>query len=379
MEQKNASNPSLARRGHPFQRLMILHLNLPLLSTGKDLGESASLKELSEQILYECKCEDTPPTASSSSPISNHFYEQQEAVQFAGLCSALYNLPDTLRSYSNQSQESTTCQEYDLTLEVQLDNSTLVFVPLESSLELSYSISREEQRKYPTIVAVAQISRESGSGNPLAVRSCIERWHKLFCLLRGGGIHLRLSEKSCKVANTNKESNQRCLYPGMYQLFAGQKTLRRLGETMMRLPEPDADLEQEHKTLTNQLKQFRKALPISYLRQDLRYHYDVFIGDYNLVATRQGGAGRCLLEMVPPPSALADASHAERWVSRRPPPHVTYHLGQVIQALLAEDSSMLLAVSSFFHGELLCHHSNNMENSLSQPKDNEQQSASLLP
>ena len=349
----------------PLQRLLVLHLNLAKLCTGRDLGESASLEEWGEQILYY-RQDGLATTATAT----------RDAVQFAGLCSALYNLPSTLKNYQSNIQDDGIDGE-DLTQEVQLDQSTLVFVPL---LEDCADNNGECSNNIPSILCVAQVSRTpqeevKAGGNSGAIRSSMERWHTLFCLLRGGGIHARLGstgpgEQSPSSVATKKVEHvtRKCPYPGMDQLFEGFKTLRRLRETIYRSSEPDADLDLEHDNLKEELDIFRKTLPLASLREDLKFHYDAFIEDFALISSRQGGVGRCLVDSIPAPIALSDASHASNWIPESPPPHVSFHLGQAIRGLLSEAKTNntdtderhppeLLAIFTFYRGQLLYHHS----------------------
>ena len=354
--------------GSPLQRLLLLHLNLAQLCTGKELGESASLEELGEQILYYHQ---DPATAGATEN------DHQEAIQLAGLCTALYNLPSTLNTYrrsrnniakSSNAEDDDAVRADDLTQVVQLDQSTLIFVPLEDWC----TKSGNDNRYYPMLLCVVQVSRSSTygkGGNSLAIRRSIERWHQLFCLLRGGGIHTRLSSNS--NAATKKMTQAKCAYPGMDQWFKGLKTKRQLRETICHLPEPDLDLELEHDSLQSDLDAFRETLPILSLREDLKFHYDAYIGDYAQISSLNGGEGRCLVDTIPPPTALHDGSHASSWTPENPPPHVSYYLGQAISGLLSKTSSSkngesvprpeLLAVSTFYRGQPLYHHSGDGE------------------
>ena len=72
-------------------RLLILHLNLAELCTGKSV-EDASTEECSQQILHYF--DDSRGQDIAQDQV------RQEAVQFALLCSALYRLPDTIGGIS---------------------------------------------------------------------------------------------------------------------------------------------------------------------------------------------------------------------------------------------------------------------------------------
>lgn len=306
-------------------RLLVMHVNLAKLCTGKELSEMASNEEHGLPILYY---------------YHNKPQEQDEAMRFALLCNALYNLPSTISSISATSEG-----EFDPTQVVHMDGSTLVFVQLE--------VDTSGGDNKPMILCVVQISR-SGV-NPLAIRESIQRSHKLFCLLRSGGIHVRLSQKSYKDESPTKvESSQysRCPYLGMDQLFDGLRTLRRLQEAINRSFEVESDLELERRELMEQLLKFQESLPIVPLRKDLKVHYDAWIADLALASERSGGAGRCIVECIPAPIATGERS---QWSPGIPPPDVSFHLGQTLKGLLSQQLS-LLAVSTFFEKQLVFHH-----------------------
>lgn len=354
----------------PLERLLVVHLKLAQLCTGRDLGESATLDECEEQILYyyHHRHQNTNIVAATEAAAQSH---QQEAVQFLGLCSALYSLPRTLKSYCDIQDNDE--ESGDQTQEVQLDQSTLVFIPLFEATCRGNEGGRTQQ---PILLCVAQISRRKSSGqnshtkggNPPAIRKSIERWHQLFCLLHGGGIHARLSSSANSNATAPKSVTKAtgdCPYPGMDQLFDGLKMLRRLEETIGRSPAPDMDLVLEHESLREELQQFRKTLPVASLRDTLQLHYNAYIEDFALLSKKNGGAGRCLVDLVPAPIPLADGSHALQSLPEKPPPHVSSHLSQALRAMLSETSTTntdeeqkpeLLAISTFHRGQSLYHH-----------------------
>jgi hypothetical protein len=205
----------------PIQRILIFHLNLPeKCSNGKSLGEGASLQELSEQILYyhQDRRRETESSSSSSFEDQNNEISKlnptEEAVQLLGLCTALYSLPSSLGD---------TTLTGDRTDKIYFGNSTLV-IPLELSEDL---------------LCIVQILRlcqngsksDSGGGNPLVIRASIERRHKLFCMLKGGGILRRLEGKQLQL---DRRIQDVCSYPGMDRLFMLQKDLRRAGVQLSR-------------------------------------------------------------------------------------------------------------------------------------------------
>ena len=191
----------LAQGMNPIERLIIYHTGL--LPPG-GLDESASPEELGENILYYF---DSATIANST---TNHFCTE-EAVKFLGLATALHSLPlnlsNAIRSGEGVSgsdscgDRGNDASSTSNTRQVHLVHSTLVFTPLENEYDGCNGL-----------VAVAQIpragsggpaknennsSKSSGTivtgGDPVAIRSMIQRKHAGFCLLRGGSIHFRLS------------------------------------------------------------------------------------------------------------------------------------------------------------------------------------------
>jgi hypothetical protein len=346
----------------PFQRLLIFHLNFPeKCLNGKSLDEGASLFELSEQILYYHRSRrenNTPPAPQSGSEnnVSSHYEAMdstEDAVQFVGLVTALYSLPASLGDSD---------LENDRTKEVYFGDSSLIFVTLEGSSD---------------IVAVAQVPRlylrgsrsALGGGNPFAVRCSIERIHSLFCLLRGGGILHRLSTKpDCPLTNGNKVPSDPTPYPGMGQLFKLRKQLRRLRNQVERHSNSKSDIESaprndEINTLEQEISVLMKTLPIHSLRRDLRVHFNEYLGELSVIASRIGGASRCLVETMPTPIAVPSGLH----VSQCSPPVVSSYcamtLGLGIRDLLEEVAEMsndagphLLGVSTFLKGQLMYTH-----------------------
>jgi hypothetical protein len=266
----------------PIQRLLIVHLKLAELSTGNQLDENASTKELCEQILYFYSSTAIDP---SDNVAQKETYSVEEAIQFTGLCSALYSLPSSIDPVQ---------AEEDYTKEIYLDNCCIVFQPLEGTKD---------------IVAVAQIARRpphlSGShgGTPSAVGAAILRSHLLFCLLRGGGIHKRLATSA--ASNVDK-----CiLYDGMNLMFKLRKQARRIEAKSARLSAPDKEMQDQLQTIQAELESLMTTLPIRFLREDLRIHYDAFLGDLAQLATENGASCRSLVQALPAPIALPSGSH----------------------------------------------------------------------
>jgi hypothetical protein len=347
----------------PIQRLLIFHVNLAKLCTGQGLGESASAEEWHEHILYYYQDESLLSLGGSSASESNSNYD---TVQFASLCIALSNLPKAF----NRGDPTTS---NDQTQEVHLDRSTLVFVPLET---LSSTAAAQSGHDNTNILAVAQISRSGKGGgcDPLAVRLSLERWHRLFCLLRDGSIHYRLSarlgESTIRIEYRTTSATTRgssyghsCIYPGMDQLFERYERLRCLREAIGRSShEPSITQQPDERQLGDDIESLKKALPITSVRIDLAFHYDTFIGDFAVTSERLGGVGRCLVETIPAPVALESGGHASKWTPVFPPPQVTFHLSQAIRTLLSPQSHnsdnnlRLHAISTFYQSQLLYHH-----------------------
>jgi hypothetical protein len=108
----------------PIQRLLIVHLKLAELSTGNQLDETASNEELCESLLYFYS---STASDSSDTAAQGEMYSVEEAIQFTGLCSALYSLPSSIDPVQ---------AEEDYTREIYLDNSCIVFQPLEGAKDI---------------------------------------------------------------------------------------------------------------------------------------------------------------------------------------------------------------------------------------------------
>lgn len=307
---------------------------------GKSLDESASIQEISEQILYYHRDQKWSHTSSSDPPTprtKNTWTE--EAVQFLGLCSALYTLPSSLGG-------DDFCQEK--TKQIYFGKSTLVFVPLESS---------------PNLLAVAQISRlyqqgsksENGGGNPLAIRASIERCHALFCLLRGGGILSRLE------ASTQ-------LMGDLYRLLRNTRKVKeqflKSGSTLT--VEDEEKFDNRLAELQDEVQSLRKRLPIQSIRRDLDFHYKEYLAHQGLAMTRNGGAGRCLVETIPEPIARHNGTHTLYGLWNQSSPFLIEFLDfstrRLIEELAAgtDQKLSLLGISTFFDGHLVKAHWSNV-------------------
>ena len=343
-----------------FQRLMIIHQQLPELCIDDGLDERASIEELSEQILYyhDVLTEVSPVTAEG---LERHV--TSEAVRFAGLCSALLSLPSALAGNRLSDDE---------TREVHLSKATLVFVPLEA--------------QYCKIVAVAQVQRSNpassgdsdiqGCGNPLAIRTYVEKCHDLFCLLRGS-IHETLSVRPRSTPENDPHKNdetriekatngnlQRCIYPGMEQLYKLRKQLRRLKWEASRFLDPEPqEVSSTIASLEKTIRSLAESLPIYSLRMQLRTHYDEHLADAGLLASATGAMHRCLVENVPTPITQPSVTLAEHSSTTWPSTAAVIKLGKAVQSLLdnaaknhVSNEPLLVGIGSFFKGHLIYSH-----------------------
>lgn len=307
---------------------------------GHSLGEGASIQEISEQILYYHRDQKWSTESSSGLPTPRTKTSlTEEAVQFLGLCSALYGLPASFGDPGLAEER---------TKQIFFGNSTLVFVMLESS---------------PDLLAVAQISRlyqqgnksETGGGNPLAIRTSIERCHQLFCLLRGGGILKRLEpsigtmgELYAILKQVRKESEQNSRSRGSSRLEADEN-----------------NFEGKIFDLQNEVRVLRKKLPIQSIRRDLDAHYKEYLAHQGLAMNRNGGAGRCLVETIPEPMARVCGTHALQSSSASLSTFSIMSLGLSTRRLLdefvvgSEHDISLFGISIFVDGQLLHSHWSN--------------------
>ncbi|KAL3940378.1 MAG: hypothetical protein SGBAC_005081 [Bacillariaceae sp.] len=323
---------------YPVERILICHPKLPeKCLNGKSLSEDAEIEEIAEQIfLYH------PEVVEPK-----NFAWKQEAVQFLGLCVALYALPTSLKQ-QQQKQKQQQQKHHDgdddndgeTTKEVYLGKSTLVFVPLEQNDE---------------ILAVIQLRR--GRGNPIAVRQSIEKCHSLFELFHGGGILHRLKQRR---RNNNNDDN--CEYPGMDRLYSLRREIRKHKTKQSRLSTNDPDaasygiLQEQIDKLGQELDQLQQKLPIESIRQDLSSHYNEYLDNLTLVTSRQGGGLRCLVDCVPAPIAQDSGRHTVKSSPSRLSNDILFKLKTDIQHILLQDKNdqpILFGISTFYMGHLV--------------------------
>ena len=379
MAQMNDPSTNFLPLPSPIQRIIIIHLNLHELcvNDGTSLGENASIEERNEQILYYHRDsplgttvagEDEEDWNLTQTPGSTTLTE--EAVNFAGLCTALYSLPTSLYinddNNDNDDEFIPENDDNDRTKSIYFGNSLLVFVPLESTLD---------------IVAVVQVSRlyqdgiksETGSASPLAIKASIERSHRLFCMLRGGGIIRRLKKQTSfdRIDDTKnndfnaKEKQEEKQYPhsGMKRLFDLMKNIRKCKDQLSKIVASSSDqnfeeISQHINDLEKEVKSFKESLPIQSIRRDLDAHYNEYLSTYNEVCIRNGGAGRALVEMMPIPIAQDSGKHTFQLSPTPVQPQCLESLRLCMRQILhnhscnslnENDSDLLLGIT-IFHG-----------------------------
>jgi hypothetical protein len=384
----------------PIQRILLFHTKLYERSferrqsdtsnadahsnSNPTLGENASIEELSESILYyhqdrrafqrqqlkerrrgNNNIDDDNNNNSNGGGASGDYPTvttaatmMTEAVQFLGLCTALYSLPSVLddvdddddnendKQKENQTEDgkiisvpfdetSTKVQteddDDDETQAIYLSRSMLIFVPLETS---SSSGSKKKNKDILAVIQVARLYPNNdggdgdddydhsdgsgkhnssssssstknpvGGGHPRAIRRSIEQWHQMFCLLYGGGILHRMGS-----------------YDGMAQLYGLLKDIRKLrvsyarcGGTNNKTKNENGDnrtvIERQIAAKQDEVRQFRKRLAGQSIRRDLDAHYKEYLSEYAFIFSRNGGVGRCLVECTPTPIAVDNASH----------------------------------------------------------------------
>jgi hypothetical protein len=308
----------------PIQRILIFHPTLPeQCMGGKPLAENAGIDEISEQIFFYHQNQRWLEDSTDKKVM-------EEAVQFLSLCVALYTLPSSLGD-----------DQADKTKEIFFGKATLVFVPLESPQD---------------ILAVIQLARNTGGGNPLAVRKSVERCHSLFCMFRGGGITHQLRQQRF-TQNTNN-----CPFPGMDELYSLRKELRKTNVRIARCRKDDTDYAQlikESEKLGLEIDHMQRRLPIQGIRRDVDAHYKEYLSDMSLVMSRQGGEMRCLVDCIPIPIPRDSGHHTFQSAPSTLNPHVVMNLGLEIRRFLQEDRNqpLLLGISTFHSGHLLYTHS----------------------
>jgi hypothetical protein len=354
----------------PIQRILILHLGLhETCHDGASLGEDASLEEIAEQILYYHQ--DIKDCGGGE---NNHETLMEEAVQFLGLCTALYSLPLSLElseignvtdaPFDESDQNDERIRRNSRTKAIYFEKSTLVFVPLEESSSFTTSNNTSS-----SILAVVQIARSRCPGNgamsnmgngcnPHAIRISIEKCHWLFCMLNGGGITQRLQQST-----GTKDNSQQGTYGGMNDLF---RILKEIQKNKVRLKGGVSQknvetqrIQSQLDVLKDELQSLRRNLPIQAIRRDLDAHYKEYLSNFLIVVSRNGGAGRCLVEVMPVPIAQDSACHVLQLSPSFASPSTIEAMKQSTNQILKShcpstgDAVGLLGICTFHNGQLL--------------------------
>ena len=191
-------------------------------------------------------------------------------------------------------------------------------------------------------------------------------------MLRGGGILYRLTSKTLSSSDNDDDDdddddNYQCPYKGMDKLFQLSKDIRKLKESLVRKDPTSPDVEEIQnniQSLQEQIRALRKTLPIQSIRRDLDAHYKEYLSEFSLIVSRNGGAGRCLVDTMPTPIPQQDNdSHTYQLPPSFAPLRTVELLKQVIQQILLqpnhEDSEhevnnlAMVGISTFHCGQLL--------------------------
>lgn len=305
----------------PIQRLLIVHWNLHELCTSSLLSENASTEERSEEILYyqhnnsssstcpsEILLEDEESWNHLGNTTTTSVSSVEEAVEFWGLCKALYTLPEALKSMAADGDGDAQKEEdEDRTQSIYFGDSILVFVPLEE----------DESPSSVNVLAIVQVGRlyqngtisDTGSANPLALRASVQRTHRLFCMLRGGGVVHRLINNEGNRRGGHRHQRGSCPYPGMDELYDLHKSIRKTTDAMARGGSSSDHDDEKIQELRKRVQLLQSRLPIRSLRKDLESHYQEYLGHFLEAFLRHGGPGRCLVETMPIPIAHDSGSH----------------------------------------------------------------------
>ena len=264
------------KNGCLVQRLVIFHLGLLPGKLSDGFDESASNEELCEHILYYNDQDKAYPTDHRCR------YNFDEAIKFAGLCSALYSLQSTIDGQMNQNGEKQENPDESQTKEVYLSTCTLVFIPLDSS-EIEGVVAVAQLPKPSMTAKKSKRNDLSNSITPEQIRRKHMKAHDLFKLMNGGGIHLRLSNCPGDVTSREENSGEHADYVGMAELYKHLKKLRKLQlqrQNIQNISDDDEQrIEENIRVVEGQLNDCTTVLPIDALRLDLRQFYDSFLRD----------------------------------------------------------------------------------------------------
>jgi hypothetical protein len=304
----------------PIQKLIISHWQLAELSTGESLSDGASEESLREEILYYYNGSSSLNQWTASSPIE----KTREAITFNGMCKALYRLP---YSFVSSSMTAFSHDSDDATQEVYLGDSVLIFVRIEPQ----------------SIVAIIQASQ---SVKPSAIRASLTRSHGLFYLLRGGGIHRRL-------CSSHEPIEKEMIYAPMEPIYRLWKEVSH-EESRQRRSSLHNDGHQLLE-LIDRIDNLYKKLPIIPLRQDLRIHYDAYVGQLNQQASTPN-MFCSFTEETPVPAYRMNGAHIRFSLPSRQPLEHTSQMQDAIATFLKsqnKDSAYILHVACFFDGKIM--------------------------
>lgn len=239
----------------PIQRFIIFHLGLlPGAASSGSVDENISNEELCEHILYYQDFRDAAEPRNANIP-GRREYNIEEAIKFAGLCTALHTIQANI---DGQMSIKTSSQ----TKEVYLSNCILSFVQLEKS-------------EVGGILAVIQFANEKDSRmNSFlsSIRDRILNAHKIFQDTHRG-IHQRL-------LITESEENDVQHY-GMSDFFSLHKRVKILRYNHFNASSESEriDIDHELNLLYGQLNELSLSLPVNQLRIDLKGYYDSYFNN----------------------------------------------------------------------------------------------------
>ena len=266
------------------ERLIIIHLGFVPDSSSGGFDENASNDELCEQILYYNQHDRSLPSDIRCR------YNVEEAIKFAGLCTAFYSIQSTIdnqMSADNDEAGLLTKANKCPTREVHLSSCTLVFIPLESSevegiLAVAQLPRRPPPKKSKSLDKTKKTHLSDDHIPPEEMRHKLQKAHDLF-KLTNGSIHQRLlhlnnEEMKNGVVYIESNTHKRLKYVGMDELYDLLKKVRKTQWQMQYQPtEGEQILLAEITELERQLEQLTKSIPIDAVRLDLRQFYDSFL------------------------------------------------------------------------------------------------------
>ncbi len=316
-------------------------MELSQLSGRGYLDESASFEESCEQILYyfDNRLEYAAENASEKQDPFLYHPRIPEAVQFVGVCTALYSLPTSMDPEQETSKDNS---EF-----VYLKKSLLVFVTLELC---------------PLVVAIVQVARTQNNdddemvecvGSPLAIKLSIQKSYHMFQLLRGGGIHHRLKNS---IDASSVEDPSENVYPGMGRLYELRKRVRKARD-QNKIRDAESQIsDQEIRDIERNIEDLELKLPITSLRADLSVHFNDLMEELTVIG-RWRGVKRCLVDALPTPLSLMFESHRKSSSQPRLSSELFNRLLGSIQDIMnhhwAPGDPFLLGITTFWANQLI--------------------------